>query len=199
MFRIFLKLIVFFVYIYSLNFWGQDSLNIKILKLSMEMENKKIPMICQFSILDDNEYPNDFKKIGLIEIYNDSMVYHKFIKESNNEWSYSKKNIINKETIRYIFYYSLLFKKYVPKCTHYVDGGIPEICGIPLNKERMNKNIGYSNNEWYISFRSLEQNLNYSFTSSFKSKLLKFKCLGLIQNIKSRILFNKFLSKIEND
>jgi hypothetical protein len=165
-------------------------------RLIDSLENRKIKKYLEIFVHKDGELDNQYTKYCKIEMYKDSLVYHKFLLEPNGEISYVSKIIKDKETIDYVNYYANNHSKYSSKCWHYFhyDVYFGLHCRARWCKR---KNIGFSNNEWSVSYSELQDNGHYNITGSFKSRLLNFRCLGLFKNLKIRKMHKKLMELLD--
>lgn len=186
--------ILVFVLVGCLGFSQETNMNVYY-ELESELKEEKISNFLSYSVHKDNESFYHFKQAGIIEVYKDSIIYHKFIEE-NGEIVQSKKTFNNIKDVEYIKYYIDKFERYKPKC--YQEQLFYESPIMRPPSDFSKNKIGCSRNEWNVSSAILNTQGNYEYKTSFKSKLFKFKCLGFFKNLKSRRMFNKLLKHIEN-
>jgi hypothetical protein len=176
--------------------YSQKSNMEKAFLIEENIKERHIAKYLSYSIHKNKQKSNQFSEIGYIEIYKDSLVFHKFFEISINNVSYVKKTILNNHTIEDLRYYVHNFGLYKPKC--YQESFFYENDFISPPPNFSKNKVGFSNKEWIVSVGVLNNKNTYNYTTSFKSRLFKFKCLGFLKNLKSRRLFKKLI-KIIND
>jgi len=160
-----------------------------------KIEQRKVPKYLSFIIRKNESDNHQYKLIGYIEIYKDSLIYHKFWEEPDGIIRSNTVHITDKSIIEYINYFYKNFSKYKPKCYHLLDG---TLCPGSLTKKNMRHDIKYSKNEWSVLSGYMMKKGSYEYKTSFKSRLFRFDCLGFFKNLKSRHMFRKLIRLLEN-
>ena len=173
--------------------FAQESNLSKALNFEIQLKKRNVNKYLSYTIHKDGEPSNQYRVIGYIEIYDDSLIFHKFWVSNKGVVNKFTKKITNRQTIKYVNYYYLNFTKYKPKCDHF----FASPGHLHLTKKMWRRNIQFSKKEWTMFKAKLLKNNVYDYNFSFKSRLFRFDCLGFFKNLKSRHMFRKLIRLLE--